>query len=91
VSTEAAKVRQFFGSLLLAGGVLIAGLCGLCTLVFVGGALFGGETHPFTPSDMLVMSAIIGGVPTAVGVVLALWGRALLSKGLGPTDTDHAG
>lgn len=88
MSADGDNVRQFFGSVLLAGGVLIAGLCGLCTLVFMGGALFGGETHPFTPTDMVIMSAIIGGVPTVVGVVLALFGRSLLSKGAGPMDTD---
>jgi hypothetical protein len=90
---DTGKVRRYFGSALLAGGVLIAGLCGLCTLVFMGGALFGGETHPFTPTDMVIMASIIGGIPTVVGVVLALWGRALLNGGGGPIEPksgDHA-
>lgn len=78
MSADAGQVRRFFGGLLLAGGVLIAGLCGLCTLVFMGGAVFGGETHPFRASDMVIMALIIGGVPTLIGVGVMFWGRALL-------------
>ena len=68
---------RFFGALLIAGGALIAGLCGLCTLVFVGiGVSGGGEQE----SGLVVLALILGGVPTVFGGLL-IWGGVALIRG----------
>lgn len=61
-------MKKLFGGLLLAIGVLIAGVSGLCTLTFL---VVGGDY--ITPSPL-----IIGGISFALGFSLFLVGRALL-------------
>ena len=67
-------VARLFGALLMAVGVLMMALCGLCSLVFVistaGGG--GGET-----GGMLLLVLVIGGVPIAIGFGIFWLGRWL--------------
>ena len=73
--------RRFFASLLMAVGGLIAILCGGCTAFFLGTAIFalfaaGGEgaSTPLVPG---LTAIFVGGLPTALGVALFLWGRRM--------------
>jgi hypothetical protein len=79
--------KRFLGGLLMAGGGLIALLCGLCSLGMLGvmvaspgsganavGAFLGG----------LLMVGVIGGVPTAVGVTLFIIGLRMHREGRAP-------
>jgi|APAra7269096979_1048534.scaffolds.fasta_scaffold00622_21 hypothetical protein len=67
-------VVRLFGALLMAVGVLIMTLCGLCSLAVLfslaggGGGEFGG---------MLSLVLVFGGVPIGVGFVLFWVGRTL--------------
>ena len=67
-------VARLFGALLMAVGVLMMTLCGLCSLVFVistagsGGGEAGG---------MLLLVLVIGGVPIAIGFGIFWLGRWL--------------
>jgi hypothetical protein len=65
-------MRKFFGGLLLAVGVLIAGLSGVCSLMFLGGA---SGSHDSSLVGVVVM---IGGPAIAIGVILIFAGNALL-------------
>ena len=67
---------RFFGGLLMTFGVLIGGLSGLCTVVFLGFSLS-------TPGDrsMLPLVVLIGGPPIAVGLALFFGGRHLWRRG----------
>lgn len=71
-------MTKFFGGLLMAIGILIATLSGLCSAWFLvmtlgdsGGSEFGGI-------GMLGFIAVIGGVPFVSGIGLFYWGRWLL-------------
>ena len=67
-------MKQVFGGVLLAVGILIAGASGLCSLYFLfspGGELGGAMS-------ILPLVLLIGGIPFAVGVALAFGGRALI-------------
>ena len=76
-------VARTFGFLLLAVGALFVLLCGSCTVFFVGAGVVGVITDPHTAStDLggLFMELLIGGVPTAGGVVCVVYGWRLLTK-----------
>ena len=66
-------LKKFFAVLLITVGGLIAGLCGLCTLVFATSDM-GGRSGigPMAP-----IALVIGGIPTAIGVGLIFLGRAM--------------
>jgi hypothetical protein len=67
-------MKQLFGGILLAIGILIAGASGLCSLV----VLFSpGE---FSGFGMLPAVALFGGPPIAIGVGLAFGGRHLIRQ-----------
>jgi hypothetical protein len=69
---------KFFGGLLMALGILIATLSGLCSawfLVMMVSNPGGGE---FSGPPMLGFVAVIGGVPFLTGLGLFFWGRWLL-------------
>lgn len=66
-------MKKLFGGILMAVGILIAGGSGLCSLAVLFGPGMGG----FDPS-ILGMVAIVGGIPFAVGVSIALGGWALI-------------
>jgi len=68
---------RFFGALLIVGGALIAALCGLCTLLFVGVGVSGG---PQQSSGLVELALILGGVPTVFGGLL-IWGGVALIRG----------
>jgi hypothetical protein len=67
-------MKQVFGSILLAVGILIAGGSGLCSLVFLG----SGITNGF--GGMLDALPIFGGIPFAIGLGLFFTGRALVRQ-----------
>jgi hypothetical protein len=71
-------VAVFFGWLLLAVGVLIAGTAGLCTLAVLGSTFPHAAPAEFI--GMAVMALIFGGVPASVGVGLFFIGKMLLRK-----------
>jgi ABC-type branched-subunit amino acid transport system permease subunit len=63
---------------MIAAGGLVAALCGTCTLAFIG--------RP-TTSAALLIPLIIGGGPTAAGVVVAVWGVIMLRSAVRPVRT----
>ena len=72
------RVRRFWGGLLVTVGVLIAGLCGLCTMVFVGLTL----DQPVT----LILPLVFGGPPILVGLLLVWAGRRILRQSREPGE-----
>ena len=66
-------MKKLIGGILMAIGILIAGLSGLCSLVFIIGGLSGGGAELFT----LVL--VLGGIPFAIGVGLTLGGKAIIN------------
>ena len=66
------SIGQMFGGLLMAAGVLIAGLCGLCSLGFIGMSVGGSEL-----GMMIGLALLFGGPPIGIGVGLYFWGRWL--------------
>ena len=67
-------MKQVFGSILLAVGILIAGGSGLCSLVVLG----GGISNSF--GEVLGIVLIVGGIPFAIGLGLFFTGRALVRQ-----------
>jgi len=76
-------MRRFFGGVMLAVGLLLAGASGLCSLVILGGSL----TNP-GPDFLAGMGVVllVGGIPFAIGLGLVFVGRRLLRK---PDDSPH--
>jgi hypothetical protein len=67
-------MKQFWGGILLAVGILIAGASGICSL----GMLFsGGMGEPMTTLPLVLL---FGGPPFAIGFGLAYGGRALIRQ-----------
>ncbi|MFA5964937.1 MAG: hypothetical protein WC804_13045 [Sphingomonas sp.] len=69
-------MKQFFGGLLLAIGILIMTGSGLCTIVVIGMGLSSGITVTEALSA-LPLPLIVGGVPFVAGVGLFFIGRNL--------------
>jgi hypothetical protein len=69
---------RFFGGLLMAVGVMVAGLSGLCTIVFLAMSL------PPNGASMIPLVLIIGGPPIAIGLGLIFGGRVLWRHGAPP-------
>jgi hypothetical protein len=67
-------VGRLFGALLMAVGVLMMTLCGLCSLVFLVSVLGSGGGDA---GGMLALALIFGGVPIAVGFGIFALGRSL--------------
>jgi hypothetical protein len=65
---------RLFGALLMAVGVLIMTLCGLCSLVFLVSVLGSGTGDA---GGMLALALVFGGVPIAIGFGLFAFGRSL--------------
>jgi hypothetical protein len=69
--------RSFWALSLITMGGLITALCGSCTAYFVGNAVLalihGGYDAGFAPF-VLVIAAVLGGVPTLLGVLLLIEG-----------------
>jgi hypothetical protein len=70
-------MKRLFGGLLLAAGILIMFLSGLCTLVVVG---IGASEVAQNPQILggLYLPLAVGGIPFAIGFGLYKWGRSLL-------------
>jgi hypothetical protein len=66
-------MKEVFGGIMIAVGILIAGASGLCSLAVLFGGGFGGESLSMIPLILL-----IGGVPFAIGVGIAFGGRVLV-------------
>jgi hypothetical protein len=74
--------KRLLGGLLMAGGGMIALLCGLCTLVISASMVTGPiSNHQPVYLTTLLVPLIIGGVPTAVGVVIFLIGLSIFREG----------
>jgi hypothetical protein len=73
---------QFFGALLLVGGVLVALLCGLCTLVVIGVSLTApSDPQGYGGGGMVPIALLIGGLPTAFGALMIFGGVQLIRAG----------
>lgn len=72
-------MKGVFGGLLMAAGILIAGLSGLCTLLVVGGSL--ADTTSGEMGSMVMAVGIFGGIPFLIGLGLFLAGRSLIRSG----------
>ena len=69
-------MKRFFGGLLLAIGIMIAGASGLCTIVFDIMAL--SEARSAEGLSFIALSLLVGGIPFVIGLGLFFWGRWLL-------------
>ncbi|WP_068876324.1 MULTISPECIES: hypothetical protein [unclassified Phenylobacterium] len=70
------RLTRFVAGALVAIGGLMVLLCGSCTLVFGGGglvALIRGEDAGLS-TFILITALMVGGLPTAAGVVLLVNG-----------------
>jgi hypothetical protein len=77
-------VQKFFGGALMAVGGLIALLSGTCTALFVVGSIASMAANPSNLSLMMtgvfsgaLVVAIVGGLPTVMGILLFRFGRRL--------------
>jgi hypothetical protein len=69
-------VARFFGVLLIVAGVLVMGLCGLCSAgVLIASLASPGEE--FSGLAMIPVVGIVGGVPIALGAGMFILGRQL--------------
>jgi hypothetical protein len=75
-------VVTFFGVALLGVGVLMATLCGLCTLVMLAFSM--------SEPGMAATSLIVGGVPFAIGLLLIWVGRQMLRPPAKPAAPEDA-
>lgn len=71
--------KRLLGGLLMAGGAMVALLCGACTAVFVLPAL---TAHGNLDPSLLVVSLLVGGVPAVCGVVAFVAGLSVFRDGL---------
>jgi phosphate starvation-inducible membrane PsiE len=68
-------MRGVIGGILLAIGMLVAGLSGLCSLVF----FLTEVTSPYTStSDLISYLLMFGGIPLAIGLGMLFLGRYLI-------------
>jgi hypothetical protein len=74
------RVVKLFGAMLMAIGGLIATLCGLCSLGFVGFGLYGAVRNAAAPGSALIvvpLALVVGGIPFAIGAGVFAAGRKL--------------
>lgn len=70
--------RRFFGTAMMAVGVLLAGLSGLCTLGYAGIGLWAWASEGDGYGVAMVIMALLSGVvPILVGVGLYFGGKTL--------------
>lgn len=67
-------MKQVFGGILLAVGILIAGASGLCSIMVLVGK---GEMAGL---GMFTLVLVFGGIPIVVGVLVAFAGRRLIRQ-----------
>jgi hypothetical protein len=71
---------QFFGGLLILVGILIALLCGLCTVAVIGASVATPVSHGgqnWGGGVMIPVALVFGGVPTGFGALMVWAGVAL--------------
>lgn len=72
-------MKTFFGGILLAIGILVAGASGLCSLTMLVSVFSNLHSHQeFSGAGMLPVIAIVGGIPFMIGLGLFFAGRALI-------------
>lgn len=72
-------MKQVFGSILMAVGILIAGPSGLCSLVLLGGGMTGGGgMEGFL--NMLEVVVLFGGIPFVIGLLASFYGLLLVRQ-----------
>jgi hypothetical protein len=70
----------FFGALLILGGILVAALCGLCTLVVIGTSVSAPhDPQGYGGGGMIPIALLLGGVPTVFGCLM-IWGGIVLIR-----------
>lgn len=69
-------MKRLFGGLLLAAGILIMLVSGLCTLVV---SVLGLSVVAIDPS-VILLPVMFGGIPFCIGFGLYKWGRSLLRE-----------
>ena len=86
-------MSRFLGGLLLAAGVLIAGLSGLCTCVFGIPWILSATTIPRANTYEMDLPSVVemvlafGGIPFVAGLGLIFGGRSLMRRGSGGRKT----
>jgi len=80
-------MTQFFGVMLIVVGLLLAALCGLCTLVVAGVSLSAPhDPQGYGGGGMVGIALLIGGVPTVLGAGMIFAGVMLLRSARKPPD-----
>jgi hypothetical protein len=69
-------MKKLFGGILIACGILLAGVSGLCTLV----GLISGLGDLGSTLSMLPLVLLYGGIPFAGGVALVIGGRTMIRQ-----------
>jgi hypothetical protein len=77
---------QFFGALLIVGGVLIALLCGACTALIIIGSFSMPATsgQNYGGGAMTGIALLLGGIPTLIGCLMVWGGVVLVRSGRKP-------
>jgi len=78
---------RLLGGLLLALGIVIAAISGLCSAVMIVGSVTSGSGADLS---LLPVVLIVGGIPFALGVALLLVGRLLLRRARDTASAERA-
>jgi len=70
-------MNRLFGGLLLAIGILLMTVSGICSAAVIVAGLMDAVKEP----ALFLYPLIIGGVPLAIGFGLFKWGQILLRQG----------
>jgi hypothetical protein len=86
-------MKKLMGGILLAAGLIIAGLSGLCSLVFIVAGLVGAAQSDGQGFVSIVISgvplvAMVGGIPFAIGFGLYKFGQSLIRSAKAEEDID---
>ena len=80
-------MAQFFGVMLIVVGLLLAALCGLCTLVVAGTSLAAqSDPQGYGGGGMVGIALLLGGVPTLLGLGMIFAGVMLLRSARKPPE-----
>jgi len=77
-------MKEVFGGILMAVGILIAGGSGLCSLVILFEGGMGADVF-----SMLPVVLMFGGIPFAIGAGIAFGGYMLFRSGRDDKDRDY--
>lgn len=70
-------MNRLFGGLLLAIGILLMTVSGLCSAAVI----VGGFSEALKDPSLFIFPLAFGGVPLAIGFGMFKWGQALLRQG----------